>query len=75
MITSEWPPKYLVTECITISAPRSNGFCKYGEANVLSTATSILFFLAIATHAVISMMRMSGLEGVSNHISFVLELM
>src|SRR5690554_7569020 len=27
-ITSECPPKYLVAECITISAPKSKGFCK-----------------------------------------------
>ena len=28
IITSECPPIYLVRECITISAPKSNGLCK-----------------------------------------------
>jgi hypothetical protein len=35
-ITSECPARYFVAECITISAPKSNGFCKYGVAKVLS---------------------------------------
>jgi hypothetical protein len=40
-----------VAECITISAPKSNGFCKYGVAKVLSTAKALysLVILAIAS--------------------------
>src|SRR5690606_40265690 len=33
--TSEWPPRYLVVECTTTSAPSSSGVCRYGVANVL----------------------------------------
>jgi hypothetical protein len=40
-ITSECPARYFVAECITISAPKSNGFCKYGVAKVLSTAKAL----------------------------------
>ena len=35
--TSEWPPRYLVVECTTTSAPSASGCCRYGVANVLST--------------------------------------
>ena len=70
-ITSLWPPKYLVAECITISAPWSNGFCKYGEAKVLSTHNNAWAVFAMAAMAAISLMFISGLVGVSIHISFV----
>ena len=39
-IRSEWPARYLVTECTTKSAPSSKGRWLTGVANVLSTATS-----------------------------------
>ena len=45
--TSEWPPRYLVVECTTKSAPSSSGRWLAGVANVLSTATSA--FCACAT--------------------------
>ena len=38
--TSEWPPRYLVVEWTTMSAPSSSGRCRYGVAKVLSTTTS-----------------------------------
>ncbi|NBQ40890.1 MAG: aldehyde dehydrogenase family protein, partial [Alphaproteobacteria bacterium] len=46
-MTSLCPPKYFVEECITISAPKSNGFCKYGDANVLSTHKIVPAFLEL----------------------------
>ena len=33
---SEWPFRYLVAECITMSKPSSSGRCRNGVANVLS---------------------------------------
>ncbi len=75
MITSLCPPKYLVTECITISAPSAKGFCKKGEANVLSTAQINLFAFAIFAQASISIICMVGLVGVSSQIIFVFALM
>ena len=74
IITSECPPRYLVAECITISAPNSKGSCKYGVAKVLSTATKIalLFCLTILEIASISAIFIKGLVGVSNQINLVL---
>ena len=46
-----------------------------GEAKVLSTAKTKLFFLAIADIASISHNFNNGLEGVSAHISLVEEFM
>ena len=36
-MTSEWPDKSFVIECIIISAPKSRGFIDNGVVNVLST--------------------------------------
>src|ERR1700709_1934749 len=72
--TSLWPPMYLVTECITISAPISIGFWRYGEAKVLSTQNKALISLAILPIASISTTCIVGLVGVSIQISFVLAL-
>ncbi len=36
-IASEWPPRYLVAEWNTMSAPSSSGRWSAGDANVLST--------------------------------------
>ena len=69
--TSEWPPKYFVAECNTISAPNLIGFCKYGDANVLSTTNNKLCFLANCEKASMSMMFNNGLVGVSIHNIFV----
>ena len=70
--TSEWPPMYFVVECTTTSAPSSNGFCRYGEAKVLSTTSAACFFTA----AMASMSTMSsiGFVGVSTQMALVLSL-
>src|SRR5436853_183747 len=76
-ITSLWPPKYFVEECITMSAPRSSGFCKYGDAKVLSTQTVILCCLASFVTAAISTMFIKGLVGVlnaNNHNLYALQV-
>ncbi len=70
-ITSECPPRYFVVECIDKSAPRASGCWRYGEAKVLSTATSTSEPWAMSHSASISTMRMSGFVGVSIHMSFV----
>ena len=68
--TSEWPPMYFVVECTTTSAPSSNGFCRYGEAKVLSTTSAACCFTA----AIASMSTMSsiGFVGVSTQMALVL---
>src|SRR3546814_8133177 len=45
---SEWPLRYLVAECITMSAPCSSGRCRIGEAKVLSATISRPCFFAMA---------------------------
>ena len=63
---------YLVAECKTISAPKFNGFCSIGVANVLSTTTNI-FFCCLTTLLISSMFIISirGLDGLSIHMIFV----
>jgi hypothetical protein len=61
---------YLVVECQVMSAPSSIGRCKYGEQNVLSTATSWPG-VRIAAMAAMSITVKSGLVGVSTQKSFV----
>ena len=72
--TSECPAIYLVKECITISAPKSNGVCKYGVAKVLSTTSNKLFSFAIMLRRSISHTFNIGLVGVSDQIILVLLL-
>src|SRR5690606_15539653 len=67
----ECPPRYLVAECMTRSAPRSSGFWRKGVAKVLSTPTSILCSFAILETATMSMIFIIGLVGVSIQISLV----
>ena len=55
----------LVVECITRSAPRSSGRCKRGEQKVLSTTLSAPAARAASAVARMSVIRSSGLEGVS----------
>ena len=71
---SEKPPKYLVHEFITKSAPNNNGDCKTGEQNVLSTIVMILCFLAKSQIFYISTTVSNGFVGVSKVIIFVLFL-
>jgi hypothetical protein len=55
-----------------MSAPRSSGFCRYGEANVLSTHNKAPAGADILATAAMSVMFINGFVGVSIHISFVL---
>lgn len=58
---------YLVAECSTISAPKSSGFCKYGEAKVLSTQVRTPLRRAMPQSASRSTTLSMGLVGVSIH--------
>jgi hypothetical protein len=58
---------YLVVECTTMSAPRASGFCQAGDRKVLSTTTSVPRPRTFSTSAAMSVMRSSGLLGVSIH--------
>ena len=69
--TSEWPPQYFVVECTTMSAPRTSGCWRYGDANVLSTTSSAPASCATTASASMSPMDRSGFVGVSTQISFV----
>jgi hypothetical protein len=65
--TSAWPPRYLVVECTTTSAPSESGCCRYGVAKVLSTTTMAPTACAAAAAAWMSTMLSSGFVGVSIH--------
>src|SRR5260370_557356 len=69
--TSLWPERYLVSECITTSAPSFSGCCSSGVAQVLSKARNAPAFLAIAARARMSVTWSIGLDGVSAQISLV----
>ena len=66
-VTSLWPPKYLVVECMTRSTPRSSGRCRSGVAHVLSQHEIAPPSRAMPASASMSEMRMSGFDGVSIH--------
>jgi hypothetical protein len=70
-ITSEWPLRYLVAECITISAPSFSGCANTGVATVESTASIAPASCAMAATAAMSVIDHSGLDGVSTHTSLV----
>lgn len=63
---------YLVVECSTTSAPNSSGFCRYGEAKVLSTTSFAPAVCATSAIAAMSAMLSSGLVGVSIQTTLVL---
>ncbi len=65
--TSEWPPRYLVAECTTTSAPCSKGRWSAGVAKVLSTTRIAPWAWATSAIAVMSRQVSSGLVGVSSH--------
>src|SRR5207247_9003273 len=71
-ITSQWPERYLVVECITRSTPRARGRCKKGVAQVLSQAVRTPADFAIATTAFKSVTAIVGFEGVSVQMRRVL---
>jgi len=64
-MTSEWPLRYFVAECITTSAPSSIGRVNRGVAAVESTATSAPMERAISHAAAMSVMSHVGFAGVS----------
>ena len=66
-ITSEWPFRYLVVECTTMSKPSSSGRCTNGLANVLSATAIKPCSRAICASAARSASFSSGLLGVSTH--------
>jgi hypothetical protein len=63
---------YLVVECMTTSAPRPSGLCRYGDAKVLSTTSSAPAECAIWDRPAMSAMFSSGFVGVSIQITLVL---
>ncbi len=65
---------YLVVECSTMSAPKSNGCCNAGEAKVLSTNTFMFAEAASCAIAPMSAIESSGLVGVSTQISRVVDV-
>ena len=69
---SEWPFRYLVVECTTMSKPRSSGFWPQGLAKVLSATAIKLCSRAIFATSARSISFSSGFEGVSTHTIFVL---
>ena len=64
-MTSEWPLRYLVAECMTMSAPSDSGFVKIGVATVESTQSTASTLWAISDTAAMSVTVHSGLLGVS----------
>src|SRR5439155_1032995 len=67
-MTSEWPLRYLVAECITMCAPSSIGRVSTGVAEVESTATVAPVSRAISVAAAMSVMSQVGFAGVSIQI-------
>ena len=64
-MTSEWPFRYLVAECMTTSAPSFSGCWLQGVAKVLSTTSSRPCALATFESPAMSASFISGLVGVS----------
>ena len=70
--TSEWPFRYFVAECMTMSAPCSSGRVSTGVAQVESTASLAPASCAASAAAAISVTPHIGLDGVSIQTSLVL---
>ena len=70
-ITRPWPSRYLVPECITMSAPSAIGCCSAGEQKQLSTASQAPAACAISASAAMSHTSVSGLVGDSANSSLV----
>ncbi len=60
-----WPPRNLVAECTTMSAPCSSGLSRYGVATVLSTIRGTPLACATSATAAMSMMSFLGLPMLS----------
>ena len=69
--TSVWPLMNFVMLCTTMSAPSCNGFCRYGDANVLSTASRAPARWAMSAVRAMSVSFSVGFAGVSTNTSFV----
>ena len=64
-VRSLWPPKYFVSEWITMSAPNSSGRITQGVVNVLSTTVSApCSFASFATFSM-STTAVNGLAMIS----------
>jgi hypothetical protein len=72
MTTSECPLMYFVTECTTMSAPWSSGFCTYGDMKVLSTTTMMPCWCAMDVTLRMSTRVRVGFDGDSIQMSLVL---
>ncbi|CNV97272.1 Uncharacterised protein [Mycobacterium tuberculosis] len=66
------PPRYLVAECTTMSAPWANGWIRYGVAMVLSTINGTPLRWATSETAGVSSRSICGLEMVSAKNALVL---
>ena len=71
-ITRPWPSRYLVPECMMMSAPNSTGRCRAGVAKQLSSASRAPALWAISASAWMSHTSVRGLVGVSANSSRVL---
>ena len=71
-ITSLWPPKYFVVECMTRSAPSAKGRWMMGDQVLSKPKRAGL--CAISATAARSVSFTVGLEGVSTQTSFVLRV-
>ena len=69
--TSWWPFRYLVAECMTMSAPSSIGRVSTGVATVLSTTSRAPAACASSAAAAMSVTAQVGLAGVSTQTSRV----
>ena len=69
--TSLCPPRYLVVECTTTSAPSASGCWRYGVAKVLSTTRIAPARGRARPTAARSQMRSIGFVGVSTHTTRV----
>ncbi len=63
--TSLWPPRYLVVECSTTSAPSASGCCSAGVAKVPSTSSCAPRACAISASRARSTTFISGFDGLS----------
>ena len=71
-MTRPWPSKYLVPECMMMSAPMSMGRCNTGVAKQLSSASKAPALCAMSANAAMSHTSVSGLVGVSANNNLVL---
>ncbi|MCY1539212.1 hypothetical protein D9M68_747890 [compost metagenome] len=66
-----WPPRYLVNDCTTMSAPCSIGRSRYGDGTVLSTISGRPWRCASSARAAMSVILPSGLPTDSAKMALV----